>query len=629
MTITSLLIANRGEIACRIIRTAKKMGLRTIAVYSDADRNALHVRQADSAVYIGASEAAQSYLNIEKIIEAAKHSNADAIHPGYGFLSERAVFAEACKAATLIFIGPSVQSIKAMGAKDAAKALMQKAGVPVVPGYHGENQDAQFLAQQAEAVGYPLLIKAVSGGGGKGMRRVDEPAHFADSLASAQREGQNAFGDARVLIEKYITAPRHIEFQIFSDQNGECVHLFERDCSLQRRHQKVIEEAPAPGMTPALRAVMGKAAIAAAKAVNYYGAGTVEFIADSSDGLREDKFYFMEMNTRLQVEHPVTEAICGVDLVEWQIRVANGEPLPLSQEQIHINGHAIEARLYAEDPSRQFLPSTGKLYRLDWPQDNEHLRIDSGVECGDSVSPYYDPMIAKVISHGSDRADAIAGLASALEQTKITGPQTNINFLLRLLSSFAFKNEQFDTGYIGEHLPSLTEIADDAAVVASYALHALLKGGERNKASSAWDIQDGFKLSPDEAYIYTLEIDNTQVGATPSKPDSEWVSIPTPKGVFLLHRGHQYFAAWPDPQHKLIATSSQPSLTAPMNGKVTLIHFAKGDKVKAGDIIAVMEAMKMEHAILAPRDGVIEDIEAEPGMQVQQGFVLARLEPLA
>ena len=629
MAITSILIANRGEIACRIIRTAKKMGLRTVAVYSDPDCNALHVRLADEAVYIGAADASQSYLNIEKIIEASKTTQADAIHPGYGFLSERAAFAEACKTAGLIFIGPSAQSIKAMGAKDAAKALMQKAGVPVVPGYHGENQDASFLETQAAAIGYPVLIKAVSGGGGKGMRRVDAPALFAENLGSAQREGQNSFGDARVLIEKYVTTPRHIEFQIFGDQHGNYIHLNERDCSLQRRHQKVIEEAPAPGMAADLRAEMGKAAIAAAKAVNYYGAGTVEFIADASEGLRADRFYFMEMNTRLQVEHPVTEAICGVDLVEWQIRVANGEPLPLSQNDIHINGHALEARLYAEDPSRQFFPSTGKLHRLDWPKAHDGLRIDTGVECGDSVTPYYDPMIAKVIVHAANRWQAISGLAAGLEDTKIAGPQTNINFLLRLLSSPAFIAEKFDTSFIGEHLSSLTGKQDNASQLASFALHALLSETSKNNVKSAWDVKDAFQFSKPLSITYTLEIDGERVEAAPLQPESDWLLTSSPKGVFILHKGQQYAANWPDPLDKLNATSSQPSLAAPMNGKITLVHFAKGDKVKAGDTIAVMEAMKMEHAIVAPRDGTLETVNGEPGMQVQQGFIIAHLEAAA
>ncbi|HEY6833337.1 MAG TPA: biotin carboxylase N-terminal domain-containing protein, partial [Pseudolabrys sp.] len=413
---TSVLIANRGEIACRIIRTARRLGLRTIAVYSDADAHALHVRMADEAQRIGPSPAAQSYLSIDTLIAAAKAARADCIHPGYGFLSENADFAEACRAVGVAFVGPPPGAIRAMGLKDRAKVLMEQAGVPVVPGYHGDRQEPKFLKQKAYEIGYPVLIKAVAGGGGKGMRRVERHADFDAALEGAQREAKAAFGEARVLIEKYVSAPRHIELQVFADGHGNAIHLNERDCSLQRRHQKVIEEAPAPGMSASLRSVMGAAAVAAAKAAGYVGAGTVEFIADGAGGLKESGFWFMEMNTRLQVEHPVTEAVTGLDLVEWQFRIAEGEFLPLTQDQVRLDGHAVEARLYAEDPERGFLPSTGTLVALRFPE-GEGLRIDSGVQAGDTVTPFYDPMIAKVIAHGATRDQALDRLAGALDET--------------------------------------------------------------------------------------------------------------------------------------------------------------------------------------------------------------------
>src|ERR1041385_2671954 len=427
----SVLIANRGEIAVRVARTAKRLGMRVVAVYSDADAGALHVRVADEAYLIGPPPARESYLVIEKIIEAAMLAHADCIHPGYGFLSENPRFAEACADAGIAFVGPPPSAIRAMGLKDQAKARMEKAGVPVVPGYHGELQDPKFLKEKAYQVGYPVLIKAVAGGGGKGMRRVDKHAEFDAALEGAAREAQSSFGDARVMIEKYVTAPRHIEMQVFADSHGNVIHLNERDCSLQRRHQKVIEEAPAPGMMADVRAAMGRAATEAARAVGYQGAGTVEFIADGARGLRPDGFWFMEMNTRLQVEHPVTEAITGLDLVELQFRVAAGEKLPLAQADVQVNGHAAEARLYAEDPERNFLPSTGTLTVLEFPK-GEGLRIDTGVERGSVVSPYYDPMIAKVIAQGPNRREALARLATALGETIVVGPRSNAAFLSRL-----------------------------------------------------------------------------------------------------------------------------------------------------------------------------------------------------
>ncbi|HEY1309749.1 MAG TPA: biotin carboxylase N-terminal domain-containing protein, partial [Pseudolabrys sp.] len=451
---SSVLIANRGEIACRIARTTKRLGLRTIAVYSQADAGALHVRLCDEAHAIGPAPAAQSYLAIDKLIAVAKLARADCVHPGYGFLSENAGFAQACIDAGLVFVGPPPAAIRAMGLKDRAKALMEKAGVPVVPGYHGDMQEPKFLKQKAYEIGYPVLIKATAGGGGKGMRRVGRHADFDTALESAQREAKSAFGDERMLIEKYVSAPRHIEMQIFADRHGNAIHLNERDCSLQRRHQKVIEEAPAPGMSASLRAAMGAAAVAAAKAAAYEGAGTVEFIADSSGGLKDGGFWFMEMNTRLQVEHPVTEAVTGLDLVEWQFRIAAGEKLPLAQAEVPLVGHAVEARLYAEDPERGFLPSTGKLLALRFPQ-GEGLRVDTGVETGSDVTPFYDPMIAKLIAHGKTRLEALDHLAQALDDTVVVGPRSNAGVLAALCRAPAFRNGDFDTGFIDRNLDSL------------------------------------------------------------------------------------------------------------------------------------------------------------------------------
>jgi 3-methylcrotonyl-CoA carboxylase alpha subunit len=481
---SKILIANRGEIACRIIRTARRMGVRTVAVYSDADIDAMHVALADEAIHIGAAAAGESYLSKEKIIAAAKRAGAEAIHPGYGFLSENADFAEAVEKAGLVFIGPSPASIRAMGLKDAAKALMERAGVPVVPGYHGEGQEPGFLAGQADGIGFPVLIKARAGGGGKGMRRVDRPEDFPAALEAAQREAKSAFGDEAVLIEKYLTQPRHIEIQVFGDSQGNVVHLFERDCSLQRRHQKVIEEAPAPGMTQEMRSAMGEAAVRAARAINYRGAGTVEFIADVSDGLSPDRFFFMEMNTRLQVEHPVTEAIAGVDLVEWQLRVASGEPLPKTQDELTINGWAFEARIYAEDPSRGFLPATGTLSHLRFPEGD--VRIDAGVREGDGITPHYDPLIAKIIVHGADRAQALSRLRSALERTELVGTTTNLSFLSALALSADFSEERLDTGLIDRELASLTGEREAPRLLSQVAA-VLLSGPHGPEATHSGD----------------------------------------------------------------------------------------------------------------------------------------------
>jgi len=495
----SVLIANRGEIATRIIRTARRLGLRVIAVYSEADARALHVRMADEAHPIGPAEAARSYLNAGRIIAAAKASGADCIHPGYGFLSENADFAQTCADAGIVFVGPPPDAIRAMGLKGSAKALMEKASVPVVPGYHGEEQSLDLLRRKADEIGYPVLIKAVAGGGGKGMRKVKQPADFDAALASAQREAQAAFGDPRVLIEKYVTAPRHIEIQVFADRHGNVIHLNERDCSLQRRHQKVIEEAPAPGMSAALRAAIGAAAVKAAQAVGYVGAGTVEFIADGTGRLKQNGFWFMEMNTRLQVEHPVTEVVTGLDLVEWQFRVAAGERLPLTQERVPLKGHAVEARLYAEDPEHGFLPSTGKLLALRFPE-AQGVRIDTGVEEGDAVTPYYDPMIAKMIAHGGSRDQALDRLADALELTVVIGPHSNAGFLAALVRAPEFRRGAFDTGFIDAHLAELGAVPQplDKAAAALGAREWLTREQTRIAAlepGSPWDAEDGFQLS--------------------------------------------------------------------------------------------------------------------------------------
>ena len=468
-----LLVANRGEIACRVMRTAHRLGIRTVAVYSDADRDALHVATAGEAWRLGPAPAAQSYLDIERVIAAAAASGADAVHPGYGFLSENPEFIEACDAAGVVFVGPPAAAVRAMGLKDAAKRLMEAAGVPVVPGYHGEAQDDPALLAHARRIGFPVLVKAVAGGGGRGMRRADTEADFREALEGARREARSSFGDDRVLVERCVPTPRHVEFQVFADAHGNAVHLFERDCSLQRRHQKVVEESPAPGMTQAIRATMGAAAVRAAQAIGYRGAGTVEFIADASEGLREDRFWFMEMNTRLQVEHPVTEMVTGTDLVEWQLRIAAGEPLPVGQADLSIAGHAVEARVYAEDPERGFLPSTGTLAHMSAPPESRHVRIDRGVREGDAVTPHYDPMIAKVIAHGEDRATALDRLAGALEHFAIAGVVTNLPFLSRLVADAEFRAGRVDTGLIDRNLDALLErgpVPDP--VLALAAMHA-------------------------------------------------------------------------------------------------------------------------------------------------------------
>ncbi|MDV6331338.1 acetyl/propionyl/methylcrotonyl-CoA carboxylase subunit alpha [Asticcacaulis sp. 201] len=568
----TILIANRGEIARRIIRTCRRLGVQTVAVYSQADADAAFVREADRAVLIGPAAAADSYLRGDRIIAVAIETGAQAIHPGYGFLSENAAFAEACEAAGLTFIGPRPDAIRAMALKGAAKALMTAAGVPVTPGYHGEDQSLETLQAEAERIGYPVLIKAVAGGGGKGMRRVDDPTEFADALTSAQREGLNAFSDPKVLIEKYLEIPRHIEIQLFADEQGHVVHLFERDCSLQRRHQKVIEEAPAPDLPDAMRAAMGAAAVRAAKAIHYRGAGTVEFIVDVSRGIADAPFYFMEMNTRLQVEHPVTEEITGLDLVEWQLRVAAGEPLPKRQDELTISGHAIEARLYAEDPQNDFLPAAGKLDRLRFPP---WARIESAVGEGDTVSVFYDPMIAKIIVQGRDRKQALSRMRDALIETQLSGLATNLGFLRRLISDDAFAAAHIDTGFIGRHLDRLLAPWPDAEIPAH--VRAADPG-------SPWNDMTGWL-----------------VNLPPRSP----LNLKAEAGETAIASG---------------------DIKAPMPGKLIDVFVSAGDTVEKGQKLLILGAMKIEHTMKAPKAGVIKAVHAAAGDQVGDKALLVEIE---
>ena len=621
--ITSLLIANRGEIACRIIRTARKLGIRTVAVYSDADANALHVRSADEAVHIGASPARDSYLVGERIIAAAKQTGAQAIHPGYGFLSENAEFAEAVQAAGLIWVGPNPDSIRAMGLKDAAKKLMQDARVPVTPGYLGEDQSPERLQSEADRIGYPVLIKAVAGGGGKGMRRVDASADFADALASCQREAASSFGNTQVLIEKYILAPRHIEVQVFGDSHGNIVHLFERDCSMQRRHQKVIEEAPAPGMDAATREAVCGAAVRAAKAVDYEGAGTIEFIADASDGLHADRIWFMEMNTRLQVEHPVTEAITGVDLVEWQLRVASGEPLPLRQEELSINGHAIEARLYAEDPAKGFLPSTGKLEVLDFPTNS---RVDTGVEAGSTISPFYDPMVAKLITHGDTRADAIALLRADLCYLTVWPVRTNSGFLYRLLGDADFQAARLDTGLIERRGEALLIDPLPGAADLTHALYWLDSDPSADTYLIARGLE-GFRLNRAAATQRAVSVSGTRVAFEADDGDisSHFYRHPRDGAALLVFEGATFRVTADRTEGGAGGAAGDGAILAPMPGRIVSVEVSEGQAVTAGQKLLVLEAMKMEQALLAPFDGVVETLIATPGAQVQVDALLAKV----
>jgi acetyl-CoA carboxylase biotin carboxylase subunit len=618
----SLLIANRGEIAVRVIRTARRMGLRTIAVYSDADASALHAQMADEAVRIGPAPVSESYLKADVILAAAKQTGAEAIHPGYGFLSENAAFAEACAAAGIVFVGPPPGAIRAMGLKDRAKALMAQAGVAVVPGYLGDDQSTDHLAKEAGKIGYPVLIKAVAGGGGKGMRRVDEAAGFTAALEGAQREGKSSFGDARVLIEKYVTRPRHIEMQVFGDSHGNVVHLFERDCSLQRRHQKVIEEATAPGMPEAMRKAMGEAAVKAAKAVGYVGAGTIEFIADASDGLHADRFWFMEMNTRLQVEHPVTESITGFDLVEWQLRVAAGEKLPASQSEIHAKGHAVEARLYAEDPQRSFLPSIGKLERLHLP---EGVRVDTGVREGDSVTPFYDPMIAKVIAHAPSREAAIAKLADALSTAQIAGVRTNNAFLIRCLRNPDFIAGNIDTGFIGRHEAGLIPHAALPPEVLSAAAHFVM--GENQTANDdPWSVPDSFRLAGKSAQSVDFVVDDKRVAVPLPAPGAQADAMRLSNGDIAVMKSGETFIVRPyDPFAAAEAAGgASDRIVSPMPGKIIQLHVKAGDAVKKGQPLAVLEAMKMEHTLSAPADAQVASVEVAQGDQVSDGAIVVR-----
>jgi len=621
--IHSLLIANRGEIACRIIRTARALGIRTVAVYSDADANALHVRSADEAVHIGASPARESYLIGERIIAATKQTGAQAIHPGYGFLSENAEFAEAVQAAGLIWVGPNPDSIRAMGLKDAAKKLMQDARVPVTPGYLGEDQSPERLQAEADRIGYPVLIKAVAGGGGKGMRRVDAAADFADALASCQREAASSFGNTQVLIEKYILAPRHIEVQVFGDSHGNIVHLFERDCSMQRRHQKVIEEAPAPGMDSQTRAAVCDAAVKAARAVDYVGAGTIEFIADASEGLRADRIWFMEMNTRLQVEHPVTEAITGVDLVEWQLRVASGEPLPLRQEELSINGHAIEARLYAEDPAKGFLPSTGKLEVLDFPTNS---RVDTGVEAGSTISPFYDPMVAKLITHGDTRADAIALLRADLSHLTVWPVRTNAGFLFRLLGDADFVRAQLDTGLIERRGEALLIDPLPGPADLTHALYWL----DSDPSSDTYLIArglEGFRLNRAAATQRAVSVSGTRVAFEVDDGDisSHFFRHPRDGAALLVFEGATFRVTANRTEGGAGGAAGDGAILAPMPGRIVSVEVSEGQSVTAGQKLLVLEAMKMEQALLAPFDGVVESLTATPGAQVQVDALLVKV----
>ncbi len=652
----TILIANRGEIACRVIQTCRRLGIRTVAVYSDADANARHVRLADVAVPIGPAAARESYLVAEKILAAAKQTGAQAIHPGYGFLSENADFARACEQAGIVFIGPPASAIDAMGDKSASKRLMTEAGVPVTPGYSGERQEPDFLQQQADAIGYPVLIKASAGGGGKGMRRVDRGEDFAEALTSCKREAASSFGNDHVLVEKYVLRPRHIEIQIFADAHGHVLHLNERDCSVQRRHQKVLEESPAPGMTPERRAAMGKAATDAARAVGYVGAGTVEFIV-SQDG----EFHFMEMNTRLQVEHPVTEMITGLDLVEWQLRVAAGEPLPLSQDDVPLLGHAIEARIYAEDPDRGFLPSIGTAKVFQLPH-GEGVRVDTGIEAGDAVTPYYDPMLAKLIVHGANREEALARLRTALAETAIVGLSSNAGFLARLIAEGgAFARADLDTGLIEREHDALFPPAEPVSPrqIALLSLARLLSERDASaKSHDPWSARAGWRLHGqatrelrwldgdnlylastlpetrgwqivvnDQAFSAEGQRDGLALHARINGEHIHVLSCHLDGSWYLFEAGNRHVLKSEDPLARAETSGANGGdLTAPMPGKIIAL-LAKPGPVKAGAHLLVMEAMKMEHTIAAPADGELEGFRVSVGEQVNEGAALVDFKP--
>ena len=665
---TKILIANRGEIACRVIKTARRMGIRTVAVYSEADANARHVRLADEAVLLGPAAARESYLVADKIIDACKRTGAQAVHPGYGFLSENAGFADALAANGITFIGPPASAIRAMGSKSEAKKLMGAASVPLTPGYHGDDQGPALLHTEADQIGYPVLIKAAAGGGGKGMRLVEQSTDFPDALASCKREATSSFGNDHVLIEKYITRPRHIEIQVFADTQGNCVYLFERDCSVQRRHQKVLEEAPAPGMTPERRRQMGEAAVAAAQAVGYVGAGTVEFIAN-----QDGSFYFMEMNTRLQVEHPVTEMISGQDLVEWQLRVAAGEPLPLRQDQLELRGHALEARIYAEDASKGFLPATGTLIRLVPPAESLNVRVDTGVEEGDEITPYYDPMIAKLIvwdeSRENSRDAALARMRKALADYQVAGVTTNIDFLSRLVACPAFAGADLDTGLIERQksflFPEAQPVPRDALLVATVGELLWEQYAARQAAKSSgdpwspWHARDGWRMNLTAARTISFKDGDTLIDVRVRYGDGQWeltlngkstlsrgkklegdsfaveiddrllvasvVSVDEKRTVFL--QGSTYSLLRDDPLHRVDAGESHGGgLTAPMPGKVVALLAQPGQKVAKGTPLLILEAMKMEHTITAPAAGIVKAFCYAAGEQVSDGAELVEFE---
>jgi 3-methylcrotonyl-CoA carboxylase alpha subunit len=644
--IDTLLVANRGEIACRVMRTAKAMGLKTVAVHSGIDREARHAREADIRVDLGGAKPAESYLRIEALIAAAKASGAQAIHPGYGFLSENAGFARAIEAAGLLFLGPPASAIDAMGSKSAAKALMEAAGVPLVPGYHGEAQDIETFRAASAVIGYPVLLKAAAGGGGKGMKVVERESELAEALASAQREAQSSFGDSRMLVEKYVLKPRHVEIQVFADQHGHCLYLNERDCSIQRRHQKVVEEAPAPGLSPALRRAMGEAAVKAAQAIGYVGAGTVEFLLDE----RGD-FFFMEMNTRLQVEHPVTEAITGLDLVAWQIRVARGEPLPITQEQVPLIGHAIEVRLYAEDPDNDFLPATGTLALYREAAAGPGRRTDSGVAEGDVVSPFYDPMLGKLIAWGENREEARLRLLAMLRETCVGGLKTNLAFLQRVLAHPAFANAELDTGFIPRHevqlLPAAAELP---AVFWQLAAEAWVQSEaprqRHDDLHSPWNSTHGLRLGlPAETDLHLACQGERQVvrlrhSASPTallqgetllvERDGlrqQHLAIRRGDTLYLQFAGELRSIQRVDPIAEVEASHSHHGgLTAPMNGSIVRVLVAAGQQVEAGTALVVLEAMKMEHSIRAPHTGLVKALYCGEGEMVSEGAVLVELE---
>lgn len=641
--ITSLLVANRGEIACRVMRTAKALGLTTVAVHSSTDRDARHCREADICVDLGGSKAADSYLKIDKIIAAAQASGAQAIHPGYGFLSENAGFARAIEAAGLIFLGPPASAIDAMGSKSAAKALMETAGVPLVPGYHGEAQDLETFRVAAERIGYPVLLKATAGGGGKGMKVVEDVSQLADALASAQREALSSFGDARMLVEKYVLKPRHVEIQVFADQHGNCLYLNERDCSIQRRHQKVVEEAPAPGLSAEQRRAMGESAVRAAQAIGYVGAGTVEFLLDA-----RGEFFFMEMNTRLQVEHPVTEAITGLDLVDWQIRVARGEALPITQAQVPLRGHAIEVRLYAEDPSNDFLPQTGRLQVYRESAAGTGRRVDSGVSEGDEVSPFYDPMLGKLIAWGEDREQARLRLLAMLDEFAIGGLKTNLSFLRRIIGHPAFAAAELDTGFIPRYqaqlLPPAQPLPEAFWEDAAQAFQQSLAPEPHNDdPTSPWALNTGFRSglpaktllvlsAGDERHVVSLgepkaTLHNEQLVIEHEGIRRQHLAIRHGDTLYMRWQGEVHSVSLYDPIAAVSASHGQQGgLTAPMNGSVVRVLVEAGQSVEAGAQLVVLEAMKMEHSLRAPHAGIVKALFCEEGEMVSEGTALIEME---